>query len=86
MAKKSFKIGEYAMGGIIQVVITGKIIQIKVIDMFDNTCMRTGTTSTEDDNVERKLDDFLGNVTTSYYADKIMKWIGEKTNMKMMWH
>jgi hypothetical protein len=86
MAKKTFKIGEYAVGGIITVEITGKVIQIKVIDMFDGKCMQTGTTSTEDDNVERKIDDFLSGVTTSYYTDKIMQWIKEKTNMKMMWH
>jgi hypothetical protein len=87
MAKntKTFKIGEYAQGGIIKVIITGKIIQIKVIDMFDNEELKTGTTSSDDDNFERKLHDFLCDVTTSYYAGQIMKWIGEKMNIKFMW-
>jgi len=87
MATKTFKIGEYAMGGIIQVKITGKVIQIFVKDMYgDGETLKTGTTSTEDDDVERKLDNFLIDVTTSYYTGKVMKWIKEKTGMKFMWH
>jgi len=87
MATKTFKIGEYAMGGIIQVKITGKVIQIFVKEMYgDGETLRTGTTSTEDNDVERKLDNFLIDVTTSYYTGKVMKWIKEKTGMKFMWH
>jgi len=86
MATKTFKIGEYALGGIIQVKITGKIIQIFVKDMYgDGGTVRTGTTSTEDDDVERKLSDFLNDVTTHYYTEKVMKWIKEKTGLKFMW-
>jgi len=87
MAKstKTFRIGEYAMGGIIQVVITGKIIQVFVKDWDTKVVMKTGTTSTEDDDVERKLSDFLNEVTTHYYAEKVMKWIKEKTGLKFMW-
>jgi uncharacterized lipoprotein YajG len=84
-ATKTFKIGEYAMGGIIQVKVTGKIIQVFVKDYYTNETLRTGTTSTEDEGVERKLSDFLNDVTTSYYADKVMKWIKEKTGLKFMW-
>ena len=87
MATKTFKIGEYAMGGIIQVKITGKVIQIFVKEMYgDGETLRTGTTSTEDNDVERKLDNFLIDVTTSYYTGKVMEWIKEKTGMKFMWH
>jgi len=82
---KTFKIGEYAMGGIIKVQVTGKVIQIFVQDYYTKETLKTGTTSTEDDNVERKLSDFLNDVTTSYYADKVMKWIKEATGMKFMW-
>ena len=85
MATKTFKIGEYAMGGIIKVQITGKIIQIFVQDYYTKETIKTGTTSTEDDGVERKLSDFLNDVTTSYYAGKVMEWIKEKTGMKFMW-
>ena len=84
-ATKTFKIGEYAMGGIIQVKVTGKIIQVFVKEWNTNETLRTGTTSTEDEGVERKLSDFLNDVTTSYYADKVMKWIKEKTGLKFMW-
>jgi len=84
-ATKTFKIGEYAMGGIIQVKVTGKVIQVFVKEWDTNETLRTGTTSTEDEGVERKLSDFLNDVTTSYYADKVMKWIKEKTGLKFMW-
>lgn len=86
MASKTFKIGEYAKGGIINVQITGKVIQINVIDMFTKNSISTGTASTDDRDVERKLDNFLIDITTSYYTGKIMEWIKSKTNLKMMWH
>ncbi len=86
MASKTFKIGGYAKGGIINVQITGKVIQINVIDMFTKNSISTGTASTDDSNVERKLDNFLTDITTSYYTGKIMEWIKSKTNLKMMWH
>ena len=85
MATKTFKIGEYAMGGIIQVQITGKIIQVFVKEWDTKEVLRTGTTSTQDEGVERKLSDFLNDVTTSYYAEKVMKWIKEKTGLNFMW-
>ena len=84
-ATKTFKIGEYAMGGIIQVKVTGKIIQVFVKEWDTNEVLRTGTTSTEDDGVERKLSDFLNDVTSHYYAEQVMKWIKEKTGLKFMW-
>ena len=73
------------MGGIIQVQITGKIIQVFVKEWDTKEVLRTGTTSTQDEGVERKLSDFLNDVTTSYYADKVMKWIKEKTGLNFMW-
>ena len=85
MATKTFKIGEYAMGGIIQVQITGKIIQVFVKEWDTKEVLRTGTTSTQDEGVERKLSDFLNDVTSHYYAEKVMKWIKEKTGLNFMW-
>jgi len=51
----------------------------------DGETLKTGTTSTEDEGVERKLSDFLNDVTTHFYAEKVMKWIKEKTGLKFMW-
>jgi hypothetical protein len=33
-AKKSFKIGEYAVGGIIQVELKGKLLSVKALDYY----------------------------------------------------
>ena len=73
------------MGGIIQVKVTGKVIQVFVKEWDTNETLRTGTTSTEDEGVERKLSDFLNDVTTSYYADKVMKWIKEHVTFLPSW-
>jgi hypothetical protein len=75
MAKKTFKIGEYAIGGIIAVEIVGKIIEIKVLDYFTKKELSRCSTFSQAFGSERKIDDFLNEVTTSYYTDKIMEWI-----------
>ena len=80
MAKKQFKIGEYAVGGIIAVEITGKVIQIKALDWNSKKEVSTGTTSVDDSDAERKIDNYLNDLTTSYYAGKVLDWI--KTKIK----
>ena len=78
MATKSFKIGEYAVGGIIKVDITGKVIQIKALDYFTKEVVSSGTELSTDPNIERKLDDYLNDLTSYYYAEKILDWIKSK--------
>ena len=85
MATKSFKIGEYAVGGIIRVEITGKVIQIKALDYNTKEEVQTGTTDTTDLNAERKVDNFLNELTSYYYAEKVMKWIKEHVTFKPSW-
>ena len=95
MAKrtKTFKIGEYCVGGIITVEITGKILTIINKD-WDASAgysrksnqskakeLSRGTIVMEDewDNKWRfKAFMYLGELTTSYYADKILEWIENK--------
>ncbi len=92
-AKKTFKLGENARGGIITVEITGKIIVVigKEWDMSKG-CSRSsnqsgakeftrGTAESTDPNVRRKLDDFLNDLTTSYYAGQILEWIESKVKL-----
>jgi len=93
MATKTFKIGEYAKGGIITIEITGKIITIIGKEWDYSTGSRRssnqnnakeftrGTVEATDDNVRRKLADFLCDLTTSYYADQITKWIETKVKL-----
>ena len=92
MATKTFKIGEYAKGGIIKVNADKKSINIRVIDMFlDNKeiASKKGVIGEHHfincDNLERDLNNFLHDITTSYYTGKIMAWLKEKTGINFFW-
>jgi hypothetical protein len=78
MATKSFKIGEYAIGGIIKVDITGKVIQIKALDYFTKEVVSSGTELTTDPNIERMVRAYLEDLSTYGIAEKIWKWIEPK--------
>lgn len=92
MNTKTWKLGEVAKGGVITVEITGKVIQVigKDWDMSKGTRRSSdqsnakeftrGTAVATDRGAERKLDDFLCDLTTSYYAGQILDWI--KTKVK----
>jgi len=78
MATKTFKIGECAIGGIIKVDITGKVIQIKALDYFTKEVVSSGTELSTDPNIERKATDYLEDLSTYYWAAKIWEWIESK--------
>lgn len=92
MATKTFKIGEYAKGGIIKVTADKKNINISVIDMFGDGGEIASKKVVIDEhhfvnstNLERDLTNFLCDITTSYYCGKIMGWLKEKTGIKFFW-
>lgn len=72
---KTYKIGEYARGGIITVMITGKVIQISALDYFSKEVVSHRTTDKTDEDWYWKCRDYLEDLTTHYYADKILTWI-----------
>lgn len=92
-ATKTFKIGEYAKGGVIEVKITGKIITIigkewdfstgskKSSDQSNAKEFTRGTVESTDENAYRKLYAFLIDLTTHYYTEEIIKWIETKTKI-----
>lgn len=92
-ATKTFKIGEYAKGGIIQVKIQGKVITVigkewdyskgsnKGSDQSNAKEFTRGTIISTDENAYRKLYEFISDLTTSYYTDEIIKWIQSKTKL-----
>ena len=94
MATKTFKIGEYCNGGIITVEIKGKVISVigKEWDYSKGSRKNSnqtnakewirGTVLATDSDAQRKLDNFLIDLTTSYYTDEIMKWIESKVELK----
>lgn len=77
-ATKSFKLGEYAVGGIIKVDINGKFIQIKALDWFTKQVVSSGSAMSDDNNFEYKVNEYLTDLSTTYYAGKIMDWIKSK--------
>ncbi len=91
MATKTFKIGEYCKGGVITVEASKRtvLIQAKEWDMSAGTTRGSNQSNakewnrlevfTNSNNAERQLDNFLFDLTTSYYAGQIMDWIKTKT-------
>lgn len=96
MAKKSktFKIGEYAKGGIITAEISGKTISIigkewdyskgsnRSSDQSGAKEFTRGTFQVDEHNAYRKIADFLCELTTSYYSDEVLKYITANCELK----
>jgi hypothetical protein len=93
MATKTFKIGEYAKGGIITVETTAKQVTVIGKDWdFSKGSRRSSdqsgakewtreTVSVLDSQACRKLDNFLNDLTTSYYAGLVLDWIKSKVKL-----
>lgn len=81
MATKTFKIGEYVLGGNIKVDVTPQRVVITFVDMFSGKELKMMTCPVEERNSERILDQFLTINGTSYYADKVMTWIKSKVKL-----
>jgi hypothetical protein len=94
MASKTFKIGEYCKGGIITVEIKGKKIDVIGKDWDHSKGTNRGsdqsnakewtrlTVQADQQNVHRELSDFLNDLTTSYYADEVIKFIESKVKLE----
>lgn len=94
MKTKTFKIGESARGGIITVEIKGKVISVigkewdyskgsrRSSDQSNAKEFTRGTVLSTDRQVERKLSDFLCDLTTYYYSEIIIDWIKSKIEFK----
>jgi len=75
MAKRSFKIGERCVGGIIQVEITGNKIVMRALDYYSKKEVMSGVVMSNEEDAKWKADLFLSNLSTSFHADKVIKWI-----------
>ena len=77
--KKRFTIGEYAVGGIIDVEITGKILVIKAVSQFDRkTVVSEGSVITNEGDAYWMTSVYLNKLTSSYYAGKVLTFIESK--------
>jgi hypothetical protein len=77
MATKTFKIGEYAIGGIIQVRTTSQSISIDALDWNSRQKIMGREFQVRAVNVTNEMDNYLNELTSSYYADKVMDFIKE---------
>ena len=99
-AQKTWKIGEYAKGGVITVEIeNGEKVNIigKEWDFSQGTRRSASQKNAKEftrtsvnvtvSNADRQLSRFLLDLTTSYYTDEIMKWIKSKVKFEspMFW-
>jgi hypothetical protein len=94
MATKTFKIGEYARGGVITVIATANTVTVISKDWDHSKGTKRSSdqsnakelyrleVSTNDSYAQRKLSDWLCEESTSYYSDEIMNWIKSKTTFK----
>ncbi len=90
-ATKTWKIGEYATGGVITVNVSGNVIEIQNREWDYSKGTRkssnqsnakilsiTTITNTEYSNAYSKAFVCLSDITTSYYASVIIEWIESK--------
>lgn len=97
MAQKTWKIGECARGGIITAETT-KTTATVIGKEWDNSAGYSRnssqvnakeftrlTVNITDSNARRELDNKLHDLTTSYHAGNIMKWIESKVEIKPYW-
>ena len=96
-ATKTWKIGEYCKGGIITAEVSGKVVTIigKEWDMSAGTRRSSNQSNAKEwtrlsidatfNDAYRKASDFLCDLTTSYYADEIIKWIETKVKLTSTW-
>jgi hypothetical protein len=92
-ASKTFKIGEYAKGGVITVEVKGKIVTVigkdwdyskgsnKGSDQSNAKEFTRGTIDSTEGNAYNKVSMFVNDLTTSYYTDQILEWIETKVKL-----
>ena len=93
MATKTFKIGEYCKGGIITVETKGNNVSIIGKEWDYNAGSKKSSNQKnakeftrlevnfENDSSTREADNFLHDLTTSYYAGQVMEFIASKINV-----
>jgi len=90
MATKTWKIGEYAKGGVITTEVRGTKIVVIGKDWDFSTGSRRSSNQknakewcrleleTKGKNIRREVQMFIEDITTSYYTDQIIKWFESK--------
>jgi len=96
-ATKTFKIGEYCRGGVITAEVNGNRVSVIGKDWDTSKGYNRGsdqsnakefdrrTVDVTHSNARRELDDFLNDLTTSYYAGQVLEWIETKVKFASRW-
>ena len=91
---KTYKLGEQSQGGVITIVINGKMIEVqgkewdfskgsnKTSDQSNAKIFRRDIVMADNLGSRYNLLDILNDLTTSYYADEICNWIESKVQLK----
>jgi hypothetical protein len=94
MATKTWKLGEYSKGGVITVETTAKKVAViakewdtskgynKSSDQSKAKEWKRLEVMVDEPEARLNIDWFLFDLTTSYYADEVMKWIESKVSFK----
>ena len=94
MAQKTFKIGEYCKGGVLTAIATKDKVTIigKEWDYSKGSNKGSNQSNakewtrievqTSNSNARRELDNWLFDMTTSYYTDMVLKWVESHTTFK----
>lgn len=96
-ATKTFKIGEYCRGGVITAEVNGNKVSVIGKDWDTSKGFNKGSDQSNakefdrrdvdatHSNARRELDDFLCDLTTSYYAGQVLEWIETKVKFASFW-
>ena len=94
MYTKTWKLGEVCRGGVITVEIRGKVISVigkewdfsagsrKSSNQSNAKEFTRGTIASNENDAERKIMDFLEDLSTYYWAGEIFKWIKTKVTFE----
>ena len=75
---KTFNIGEYAVGGRIKVIHAQGVLQIQALDWVTRSVVRQASYQVDQGSGMTEATWFLEDLTTSYYADKIINFVKSK--------
>ena len=94
MAKKTWKLGEVCKGGVVTIETTKSKVTVigKEWDYSQGSNRGSNqsnakefdrlTVSVTDEDARRKVNNFLNELTTSYYSDELIKWVETKIEFK----
>jgi hypothetical protein len=75
MATKTFKIGEYAVGGIIRATVAKKAVKIQALDWTTKQVVSERSFTHDFSLSKWDIESYLNDLTSCYYADKVLNWI-----------